>query len=295
MKFDFLFLLIVIALLTPQNSFCENNLTNKNIKNFFITNAQNNSNSNSKNNSNEDLSEIEDTEIIEAKELAKENNIDSKSKWYKKIKYRLKNEENFRKNNLEEKEVLFKIESKEKLFDLSYRNKKPLTPEPPEFVDQNAIIPAYYPQDFSKIIEQQLTPPFIPPCLYMPKETIPNPMSKKIKLDEKKDGYIYFDALILSKSILNSIGKDKLLNKDFFGNKNTIHYYSNEPYDTFSLMLGEKKLKCLPARIIVTKNNITRYYGVEALLNYDFDKNGAVNWKVKKNLIRYIFATKDKL
>ncbi len=225
--------------------------------------------------------------IEDAQSFAKESNIDKNSKWFKKIRYRLEREKEFDKNLYSEKNVLFKIESKDELKDINFANTKPITTPTPITINLTKEEQEKFSKEMEKEVEEFYTPPKIPPCKKSEKEIIPNPISDKIKIDEEKEGYIYFDSLLLSKNILKSIQKKDILNKDFFGRKNNLEFYSNTPYDMFSFSLRKKGIKCLPLRVIVTKNTITKYYGEDALKNYDLKKEGEFHWKVKKNIDRF--------
>ncbi len=225
--------------------------------------------------------------LIDAHEFALEEGIKTNSKWYKEIKNRLKKEQEITKNMQVNKDILFQISSKEKNFDMNFVNKKPVTPKKE---GQRKVRTDKEKKEFLRKMAKSFSDFYIAPsikiCKESSKETFKNPVAKRIKT--KKDDDIYFDSLLLSQNVLNKIKKESIINKDFFGNKNNIQFYENKAFDQFSYSLRKKDIKCLPVRVIVTKNFITKYYGIDALKNYDFKKDGELHWKVKHNLNKFL-------
>lgn len=225
--------------------------------------------------------------LMDAHEFALKEKINTNSKWYKKIRERLKKEQEINNNLHTNKDVLFQVSSKDKNFDMNFINKKPITP--PEKIERKKMTEKekeIFSKKMSKSFSDFYTSPKIETCKESLKETLKNPASNKIKTSNDND--IYFDSLLLSKDVLKKIKKEKIINKDFFGIKNNIQFYTNKGFDPFSYSLRKKNIKCLPLRVIVTKNFITKYYGTLALKNYDFKKDGELHWDVKQNLNKFI-------
>ncbi|MGI6680900.1 MAG: hypothetical protein ACOX3T_05400 [Bdellovibrionota bacterium] len=206
-------------------------------------------------------------------------------KWEKALYETLKNGNNYAKNFNMKQNVLFHIRSKEKNLDMSYTNKDYVAKA--DNKEQNTTLSRQELEESSKemekSIEKHYTPKRIENCKKSFTETEANALRDRYALREENE--VVFDELLLSKDVLKYIKKDKLIEKDFFGDKNKIKFYSNEPFDFVSLKLKDFEVKCLPLRVIVTKNTITRHYGVNALKNYDFKKeDGELHYQVKKNL-----------
>ena len=132
--------------------------------------------------------------------------------------------------------------------------------------------------------------PHIPTCEKSYTKIEANPF--KDRYSDVEASKIIFDDLLLSKEVLKYIPANKIINKDYFGDKNIVEYYSEEFLDFFSLRLKDSNIECLPFRLIVTKNNFIKHYGVNALKNYDFKKEGELNYNVSKNLSIFLLNQK---
>lgn len=216
----------------------------------------------------------------------KDNNVKLDEKWKKHVYSRVKNEAKYQENYKLFKNVLFKVKSNEKNLDMSYTNKKPIK----EYEEPYKPIPKAdierYGKATSKSIEKFYTPRHIENCKKSYSETEANPYKDRFNLRE--EGEVVFDVLLLSKDVLKYINEKSLIDKDFFGDKNEIAYYSEDFLDLYSLKLKDSKIDCLPYRVIATKDKITWHYGVNALKNYDFNKDGELHHTVKKNINKFL-------
>ena len=210
------------------------------------------------------------------------------NKWKKALEDRIRHIEDYSyysENYKIAPNVLFHIRSKEKNLEMSYTNPNKVPKKEFRFTPLTKEERERYEKIDRESIDKFYTPPHIPKCEKSFTETEANPMKDRYKDVEATE--IIFDDLLLSKNVLKYIEKESIISKDYFGNKNQIDFYSEEFLDFFSLGLKDANIKCLPFRLIVTRDNYTKHYGVNALKNYDFNKKGELHYNVKKKLSSY--------
>lgn len=216
--------------------------------------------------------------FIDAHDYAMSQNIKVNSKWYNLIDRRLYHENDYANNSKEEKTLLFHIREKRSNDDInmSYVNPNKLVKVNTTFNHTSNNKPKIdYSRKISKDFNTFYTAPKINRC--------DKPFHESVKLpNDENDNEDIFDTLILSNDVLQYVTKERLISEDFFGDKSNLRFYSSDSFDPFSYSLKYTEIKCLPIRIRVKNGFVHKYYGLDALKNYDFNENGELHYKVKK-------------
>lgn len=186
--------------------------------------------------------------------------------------------------------VLFHVRSKEKNLEMSYVNPNEVKKKAQVLKKLTEKEKTRLEKETRESIRKFYSAPHIPNCEKSYTKIEANPF--KDRYSDVEASKIIFDDLLLSKEVLKYIPANKIINKDYFGDKNIVEYYSEEFLDFFSLRLKDSNIECLPFRLIVTKNNFIKHYGVNALKNYDFKKEGELNYNVSKNLSIFLLNQK---